>query len=68
MVLYYPFFAKSLPPDTATPEWYAEIMEKAAACIEDGECEARCPYYLPIREMIAENYKLYEAQKKKYQK
>jgi predicted aldo/keto reductase-like oxidoreductase len=30
--------------------------------IECGECEEKCPYHLPIREMIAENIALYERQ------
>ena len=31
---------------------YAGMAVKAGACIECGECEARCPYNLPIREML----------------
>jgi predicted aldo/keto reductase-like oxidoreductase len=61
MVMSFPTFVKRLPP-----EWYLKspfipgAMEKAATCIECGECEARCPYNLPIREMIKESYNLYE--------
>jgi predicted aldo/keto reductase-like oxidoreductase len=32
-------------------------MESARNCIECGECEEKCPYHLPIREMIVENIK-----------
>jgi predicted aldo/keto reductase-like oxidoreductase len=61
MVMTFPTFVKRLPPD-----WYLKNpmmtgqMEKAATCIECGECEARCPFGLPIREMIKENYTMYE--------
>ena len=33
-------------------EFVADAMEKAAQCTECGECEERCPYSLPIQEMI----------------
>jgi predicted aldo/keto reductase-like oxidoreductase len=61
MIMTFPTFVKRLPPD-----WYlkggfvTDGMEKAANCTECGECEARCPFKLPIREMIKEGYNLYE--------
>ena len=37
-------------------EWarsrYADLSVKASACIGCGACEARCPYNLPIRDML----------------
>lgn len=37
-------------------EWakdrYAALSVKAGACIGCGACESRCPYHLPIREML----------------
>jgi predicted aldo/keto reductase-like oxidoreductase len=34
--------------------------ETAESCIQCGECEERCPYELPIRELIQENYAFYK--------
>ena len=61
MIMTFPTFVKRLPPD-----WYLKSpmipdgMAKAANCTECGECEARCPFKLPIREMLKEGYNLYE--------
>ena len=31
------------------------VIEKADTCIECGDCEGRCPYHLPIRELLKES-------------
>ncbi len=31
---------------------YDAMSVKAGACVECGECESRCPYHLPIRQML----------------
>jgi predicted aldo/keto reductase-like oxidoreductase len=41
--------------------WVGQVIDGARNCIECGECEIKCPYQLPIREMIAENIAFYES-------
>lgn len=36
-------------------DWLANAIKAARDCLECGECEPRCPYELPIREIIQEN-------------
>ena len=47
-----PSLYRRLPPERIFVEFVADAMEKAAQCTECGECEERCPYRLPIQEMI----------------
>ena len=54
-------FWKRMPAERLTTGWIAEAMTTARDCIECGECEEKCPYLLPIREMIAENLAFYDS-------
>jgi len=64
MVMTFPTFINRLPPGWEFKGGFIiEGIEKAASCTECGECEARCPFQLPIREMIKEACTLYEQAK-----
>lgn len=46
---------------------YMSMPVQADACIECGECEERCPYHLPIREMLKQctkDFKAFEESRK----
>jgi predicted aldo/keto reductase-like oxidoreductase len=40
--------------------WMAEAAESGKNCVQCGDCEPKCPYHLPIREIIAENLDFYK--------
>jgi hypothetical protein len=53
-------FWKRFPRERFAGGWIAEAMYSARDCVECGECEEKCPYHLPIREMLVENLAFYE--------
>jgi len=59
-------FERRMPPKQLLTGFVATAMEKAVNCNECGDCEERCPYHLPIREMIKEHVSSYEKVKIKY--
>lgn len=65
MVMSAKSFFKRLPPGRSM-QMVASGMEKAATCTECGDCETRCPYHLPIREILAELVKWYLEEKGKF--
>lgn len=65
MVMSVKSFFKRLPPGRSM-QMVASGMEKAATCTECGDCETRCPYNLPIREILAELVKWYLEEKGKF--
>jgi predicted aldo/keto reductase-like oxidoreductase len=67
-VMSYPNFIATLPQGQLFTGFVAEAMEKAASCTQCGECEERCPFGLTIKDMVAEYTKLYQVEKRKYQK
>jgi len=59
-VMVFESFWKRMPVERMRDGWIAEAAASAKNCIECGECEDKCPYHLPIRDMIVENYEFYE--------
>jgi len=59
---------RRLPPERLFTGMFADAVEKAANCTECGDCEERCPYRLPIMEMLPESVQSFRAAKQKYDK
>lgn len=58
-VLILPAAVKRLAPE-AIANWLGEAMKSVAKCIECGDCEEKCPYSLPIADLLKENLALYK--------
>jgi predicted aldo/keto reductase-like oxidoreductase len=41
-------------------DWFMSLVEKARKCSECGDCQARCPYQLPIPDLIKNNLAWYD--------
>jgi predicted aldo/keto reductase-like oxidoreductase len=67
MVMVSDSFAKRFPPERFFSGRIADNLAKAANCTECGDCEERCPYDLPIREILAERVEWYSEAKKRYE-
>jgi predicted aldo/keto reductase-like oxidoreductase len=46
---------KRMGPNIQEMKWVMDVVEKARNCSECGECLPRCPYHLPIPDLIKEN-------------
>jgi len=66
IVMDFPSLFLRLPPHRIFSGFIAEAMEKAATCIKCGDCEERCPYGLPIQDMVEDYAGRYQAEKAKY--
>jgi len=53
-------FWRRFPPERFFAGFVADAIESVRQCGDCGECEDRCPYHLPIREMLAENAAFYD--------
>jgi len=65
-VMDYPSLFRRLPPERIFSGFVADAMEKAADCTKCGECEERCPYGLPIQDMIENYVSRYREDKARY--
>ncbi|MFC1901240.1 aldo/keto reductase [Chloroflexota bacterium] len=59
--------AKRLPPERLFSGPFAGAIEEASNCSECGDCEERCPYHLPIRELIKKRIAAFEEAKRNYE-
>jgi predicted aldo/keto reductase-like oxidoreductase len=64
MVLGIRSFIKRLGPNALKNMLIISLLKKAAQCTGCGECMTRCPYSLPIPDMIKENLAWVEEYKK----
>jgi predicted aldo/keto reductase-like oxidoreductase len=55
----FPSHVKRFPAEMLVTGWAAQNMEQAGLCSDCGKCEERCPFNLPIREMLRENVALF---------
>jgi uncharacterized protein len=62
-VLHLRGFYQRFPADRFFSGFVAESAESARRCAQCGECEERCPYRLPIREMLTESLAFYDGLK-----
>lgn len=53
-------FTQRLPQQRMLTGWIAEALAKAKDCQQCGVCEERCPYHLPVRELIQEGLDYYD--------
>ncbi|MGD9158684.1 MAG: aldo/keto reductase [Desulfobacteraceae bacterium] len=64
MVMGIKSFVKRMGPKALNNMLIMSLLKKAAQCTECGECMTRCPYSLPIPDMIKENLEWVEEYKK----
>ena len=62
MMMNLPSFGKRFSPERFRSDHFKQLIDTAKTCIKCGECEGRCPYKLPIRDMLVEHIAFYEKQ------
>jgi predicted aldo/keto reductase-like oxidoreductase len=59
-------FVKRNPPEPIFNGRLVEVIEQVASCQKCGECETRCPYGLPIMDMINEEADWFLQERRKF--
>lgn len=57
---------KRFPSEWVFGDRAAGMMAKAKDCIDCGDCEPRCPYHLPIRVILKEEWEWYTEQRNRW--
>ncbi|MBI2877445.1 MAG: aldo/keto reductase [Candidatus Tectomicrobia bacterium] len=52
-------FIRRMPRERMLTGWIAEALAEAQGCQQCGLCEERCPYHLPVRELLQEGLDTY---------
>jgi predicted aldo/keto reductase-like oxidoreductase len=60
LIMNVPNMMRRMSLERLSRDSFAEAIATGGSCIECGECEEKCPYLLPIREMLVEHIALYE--------
>lgn len=70
LVMVYPSLVRRLPPEIiySDSDFVNDAMEKAANCTRCGDCEGRCPYGLPIQDMLEKYVSQHQTGKSTYLK
>ncbi len=68
MMMFVGSFVRRMPSARLFTGFVADAVEKAATCTECGDCEERCPYQLPIREILTEQVQAFREAKQEFEK
>jgi len=63
LAMTYPVVSKRMSP-TVSVEFAKSAMDSIANCTDCGACIEKCPYQLPIPQILQENYKMYDEHRK----